>query len=93
MGLKASRQGEGLFYMRRLNIRALRANLASELGDLPFVVTRNGVEVAMVTSVHGVHELEPIVKKDVVKNVKPDNACIPSNWKEEFFRPSPKKGK
>ena len=43
--------------MRRLNIRALRANLASELGDLPFVVTRNGVEVAMCTQVNGVRNL------------------------------------
>jgi len=59
--------------MRSVSIRDLRANLSKELLDLPFLLTRNGVIVAIVctqeckctqSEVKSVHNLKEIVKRD-----------------------------
>ena len=34
--------------MRKVNIRQLRSNLAKELSNLPFVITKNGKPIAKV---------------------------------------------
>jgi len=35
--------------MRKINIRELRKNLAQELNNLPFIITRRGNKIAMCT--------------------------------------------
>jgi len=36
--------------MRRINVRAFRQNLSKELKDLPFILTLNGRDIAVVST-------------------------------------------
>ena len=44
--------------MRKVSVRDLRANLSHELCKLPFVITRNGKEIAMCTQISGLRGSE-----------------------------------
>ena len=41
--------------MREVSIREFRKNMARELGDLPFVLTKRGVHIATISPGNGVH--------------------------------------
>ena len=41
--------------MREVSIRGFRKNMARELCDLPFVLTKRGVHIATISPANGVH--------------------------------------
>jgi len=44
---------KGFCGMREVSIREFRRNMAKELGDLPFMLTRNGEILGVVWASHG----------------------------------------
>ena len=71
--------------LRKVSVRDLRANLSHELCKLPFVITRNGKEIAMCTQISGLRDLE---KKSVHNSEKKRIAV-----QDSTFVPYPKRGK
>ena len=83
--------------MREVSIKALRKSLSSELGNLPFVVTKRGVPIAKCTpyvecTPEDCVKCTPKIdeKSRVADKILDVIAKKPST---QFFNPQPKKGK
>ena len=65
--------------MRKVTTRALRSNLGHELDDLPFIITRHGVELAMCTQIiSGLKDLKEVehTKPKCVHNSKSEKKRV-----------------
>jgi len=93
--------------MRQISIKELRANLSTELNNLPFVITRKGKIIAEV-GVHlktkavkktesSVHHIEAIKEKltEIIKKKKSSNNLETDSCTGpvHYFNPCPKKNR
>ena len=76
--------------MRSLGIREFRLRMSEELKKLPFVLTRNGEQIAWVLSPGKSHAPDPVddVKSDIKKVVAKESKS--SGKSAGFFNPQPK---
>ena len=74
-----------MYTMRKINIRTLRQNLATELGELPFLIERRGeviAEVNVYTPESSVHKEEPSVHKEEITFKDLRDKPMSPEWKE-----------